>query len=270
VTWVAEPFSALGWADCVSCGQARALVIEAWADQARCGECLRAEGECVDRASVEIAPPGLDEQREQVRWNEPVSTVVPELIHPTPGHTSRQPLPPGLMLPASVLKLAEHAREAGWAHVQVTYSRGHGVHGSTGKPTAERHVIAVHVGDHMLSARSAVAVYESPVRSESWSWSSMWVWGPDLMFFPVPLLEEMRYFLSAGGQVPERWITDIRARVLKAEADKKALVERDRKIRTGFAEGRTVLELAGMFALTVETVQAITQKKTRTVKEGNS
>lgn len=94
------------------------------------------------------------------------------VAHPAPSVTSRDPMPDRWVYPDPVLNLAQTAREAGWT-VRLTYARGHGVHATTMRPTAEKHSVAV----RMTCPRgSAVAVYVTPVARRAWSWESLWAW----------------------------------------------------------------------------------------------
>lgn len=112
----------------------------------------------------------------------------PDDDHPEPEYHgswfyaigSAMPLP--FELPDSVLKLAQGAISLGW-EVKLRYSRGCGAHGTTGKPTALSHFLAVAIGRREGTQREAVAVYVKPVKGGTWSWKTVYVWGPDLAPF---------------------------------------------------------------------------------------
>lgn len=82
--------------------------------------------------------------------------------HPEPAVSSREGRE--AQYPSAVLKLAERAREAGW-EVRQQYARGRGVHGSTGRPLAEKESYALVLHSHPMTAQTGYAVY----RSESWA-----------------------------------------------------------------------------------------------------
>jgi hypothetical protein len=65
--------------------------------------------------------------------------------------------------PSAVLKLAERAREAGW-EVRQQYAKGRTMHGSTGRPLAEKESYALVFHSHPMTDFSAYAVY----RGGSW------------------------------------------------------------------------------------------------------
>lgn len=81
--------------------------------------------------------------------------------------------------PHPVLALAEFARGQGW-QVRVQYSRGHFPHGTTGKPSVLKDLVAVRFGGHGHTPRQAYAVYSRNASGGAWTWSSVMVWGPDL------------------------------------------------------------------------------------------
>lgn len=119
-------------------------------------------------------------------------------VHPAPERTSRQRWPDDFPAPGPVLKLAEQARGWGWK-VIMTYSRGHGQHGTTGKPTALVHLIALKFGLHPRTDDQAYAIYRKPVKGGSWGWSSVYASGPKLP--PVALsFTDLREWLDRDGQ----------------------------------------------------------------------
>lgn len=140
----------------------------------------------------------------------------------------------GLPLSEPVLRLAEVAREGSW-EVRVSYARGNGVHGSTGRPTAVRESVAVAFGRHPLTDAQAVAVYSRPESKGTWSWGSVWLRGPALGHFGLCSLAELKEWLAAGGQVPEDWYADVRARVAGVVDAKAARDARLKEIKADFA-----------------------------------
>lgn len=141
-----------------------------------------------------------------------------EQAHPAPevrGHWGNE----APALPASVLGLAELAREASW-EVRTQYALGTGQHSRTGKPTSRRESIAVSFGLHPLSDCQAVAVY---VRSGkgSWGWESIWIWGPSRPHFRAHLLADLLEWLEVGGQVDAMWWPQVEALAMHREREAK-------------------------------------------------
>lgn len=156
---------------CVRCG-AKALCASESAEKALCTDChgqsvvLPAAGRSAGYTPV-------------VRFGVTPHVAAPEerVLYPKPVVTSVQAPPPDMLVPASVIALHGLAAEYGWQWA-LTYSRGWMPHGSTGRPTAERHLLAVRIGGHPLNDRQAYAVYSKPVSGGTWAWSSVWCWGP--------------------------------------------------------------------------------------------
>jgi hypothetical protein len=99
--------------------------------------------------------------------------------HPEPAVSSREGREG--VYPSAVLKLAERAREAGW-EVRQQYARGRGVHGSTGRPLAEKESWALVFHSHSMTALTGYAVYRGG------SWDSC-VAGGRLVKGVTPLIE---------------------------------------------------------------------------------
>lgn len=85
----------------------------------------------------------------------------------------------GIEIPDPVHLLCRTAQASGW-EVRIRYSRGNGQHATTGKPTALSHLLAVAVGRREGTGRQGVAVYVRPVSGGTWTWKTVYVWGPDL------------------------------------------------------------------------------------------
>lgn len=72
-------------------------------------------------------------------------------------------------------KALRRAAEGAGARVQVTYARGWGTHGTTGRPTSLVHSIAVRCWGP--AGRRLVAVWTRPVRDGSkWTCDLRWTW----------------------------------------------------------------------------------------------
>lgn len=109
----------------------------------------------------------------------PVLTAEP---FPAPVHSSRTSEAVDAWTrgaPASVLKLAEFAREHSW-EVRTQYSRGCMPHATTGRPGALKDLIGLRFGAHPMTERQAYAVYSRNASGGTWTWSSVMIWGPDL------------------------------------------------------------------------------------------
>lgn len=139
--------------------------------------------------------------------------------HPQPQWTSRHPWPSDVAVPSAVQKLAEKAREWGW-DVRLGYARGYGVKKYRGEWQLEEN-ISVNFGRHPLTQREAVAVYRTIAGRGSWSWVSVWVWGPDLPAFGAAGMTELQEWLEVGGQVSTSWYGSISARRAAAEVQRK-------------------------------------------------
>jgi hypothetical protein len=142
------------------------------------------------------------------------------------------------LCPEPVLKLAELAREAGW-EVRFSYARGNGVHGATGRPTAVRHNIAVSFGRHPMTDAQAVATYvKAAAGSGTWSWESVWLWGPALPHFGLCGLAELKHWLTQ--ETPEQWYAEVRWRVAEMDAAGVEQAEARKQLKAMKAEGMSV------------------------------
>lgn len=149
------------------------------------------------------------------------------VTHPAPRRTSREPWPAALAAPEPVLKLAERAREWGW-DVATQYAQGHGTHSATGRPTALAHSIGVLFSQHPLTKRQAYAVYRRPVSGSSgWTWSSVWLYGPDLPPFGQCSAMELREWLERCYlESPENMAAW--CRVIRERRERQALEQKQR------------------------------------------
>jgi hypothetical protein len=137
--------------------------------------------------------------------------------HPAPGVIGQWDRAEALTfpLPDAVLKLAQFAKEHGWEH-RARYARGHGIHATTGRATAERHSIAIAFAAPQITQRQAVAVHQKPVNGGSWTWGSVWVMGPDIAPFGAFGLTELKAFLASPempADVLKTWCADIRTKL---------------------------------------------------------
>jgi hypothetical protein len=126
----------------------------------------------------------------------------------------------GVIAPLPVLKLAEFSRENSW-EAEMRYCRGNGVHAGHGRAMGLRHSIALRFHDHPVTARTAIAVYESPVTKIAWTWASVWVMGPDLPPCGALSLAELKEFLAEPGR-PSGWFESIKKAAWERSQEAKA------------------------------------------------
>jgi hypothetical protein len=157
---------------------------------------------------------------------------------PAPQLTSREISDIGHDL-APVAHLAALAQEYGWG-VKIQSSRGNMPHGTTGKPTALRNLIGVRFGGHVDTPRQAYAVYSKPVAGGTWTWSSVYIWGPDLPPYGGCGITELREFITFARTEDyslAAWVADIKAfRVVQEEHRKIAAKIRAAKGNTRASE----------------------------------
>lgn len=190
-------------APCSVCADplARVQVHPRWVRAARCGRCIQ-EGHPAP------LPPLPDDREPAITWErlqEPFAIeATPEGIekHPQPVVTSLDPIPEGVEAPGVVRGLQARAEGLGWS-TNVTYARGNGVHGSTGRPTKLVDSWAVRC---WRGRRRAVAVYSGG------SWGDMW--GIAHMFHARTLAQFETYL--AG--VDDAWVRAMRAENAMFEA----------------------------------------------------
>ena len=202
----------------VCCEGAEALAVPEKAEVAGCGPCLAARA---GAGGVYEGKPGP-----VVRFGTYGVELPPEVreAYPVPELTSRQVVA-RVTWPAPVLALAEFAREASW-EVRTAASRGCMPHGTTGRPGALKHLISLRFGGHPMTDRQAYAVYSKSVAGVgTWTWGSVWIWGPDLPPFGMCGQGELKeYLLRMAMQMPADvadWVDVIRDRVLAAEVARK-------------------------------------------------
>lgn len=221
---------------CVGCG-GETLAVPEWVTRARCGPCLSAEV----RAGAGVNGVGTP-QPVVARWESEADTsggaefwhkdlktskwfrvLPPTEKHPEPEVRGVWGTEMPELAPEPVLKLAELAREGSW-EVRAVYAKGNGMHGSTGRPTALRHVIALSFSGHPVAGVQAAATYVKPAKGGAWSWESVWVWGSALPHFGLCSLAELKGLLSSGeldtGAVRERVRVEEEAKAEQAAARK--------------------------------------------------
>lgn len=201
---------------CTVCGDRHTLAVPSHAAVAMCSDCrIAATGYGAPDGSVPYGP----------IVGYPRGTYVPAVVerlpHPAPVTTSRQQRPEGVVEPGPVQKLATRARESGW-QVLVQYADGHGIHGTTGRPTARVQSFAVRM--QHASGRRAVAVYRS---GSTWTWSSVWIFG-DRAPFGHAGVTELEEYLQRGGAVEEQWFAAVVEKREAAEERKKVKAACDR------------------------------------------
>lgn len=209
------PGSYLRWYRCTVCDNADTLAIPEYGPTAQCGGCRMVGVGMTDTASRGGYTPAVGYPRGQ--YVESVSAVVP---HPAPVVTSRDAMPDGVVQPGPVRKLAQQAREAGW-QVLVQYADGHGIHGTTGRPTARRQSFAVRM---QCDGKRAVAVYKI---GSTAVWDGIWIFG-DRAPFGHAGVTELEQYLAAGGAVSPEWFAEIVQRRDTAEERKKLKAACDR------------------------------------------
>jgi len=202
----------------------------------------------------------------RIDWEQAGGGAVEVQRHPEPEVRGAWGVEMPEMAPDPVLKLAEVARGAGW-EVRVSYARGAGVHGATGRPTAVRHSIAVTFGRHPMTDAQAVATYVRPAAgSGTWTWESVWLWGPELKHFGLCSLAELKEWLVAGGEID---YAAVRARVRAAEDVRAARAELVKLIKKDFAAGIEAKEIAKRKGMTEEDVLKIVKPKRAKKDHGN-
>lgn len=208
-------------ARCVNCG-GLSLAVEAHVRDARCGTCTRdrtgAIGTYSGPYTVPVGYPlGADLRPEPKRESYPDPRYAGPWIRVSgiPGWRDMN-LPEW---PKPCADLIAFARVHGWTDVRVRYTRGDPAHSTTGKPTALSHLIAVRFGGN--GPNSAVAVYVKAVTGGTWTWKSVWVWGPELLPFGESGVTELKEWLSKDGKVWPDWYAEIVRRKVDADVRKK-------------------------------------------------
>lgn len=168
--------------------------------------------------------------------------------YPAPERTSRDGAPADI--PSAVGKLAQFAREASW-EVRVQESVGNVPHGSTGRPTGLKRLIALRFGAHPMTDRQAYVVYETTVNKVAWKPRSIMIWGPDLNPYAHCGMNELRTYLRDLTWHDTRQINAWVAAIEKARREVEAFQKRrtaaraqirkvadDGRFRAGQAETR--------------------------------
>jgi len=159
--------------------------------------------------------------------------------YPAPVRTSRDPGP--VDLPSAVQKLAQSASKAGW-QVIAQRSTGNVPHGSTGRPTGLKELVALRFGGNLHTARQAYVVYESPAGRSAWKPRSIMIWGPDLTPYAHCSIENLRTFLAEKYMLTEPylmdWVFDLERARLRSEAVQKRRMTVRRQIVKIADEGR--------------------------------
>jgi len=161
----------------------------------------------------------MEEIADHLRAQREALEVAARPQYPAPEHTSRDPWPLDFVAPKATVSLRLLAERAGW-NVAMTYARGCPPHGTTGRPTALRHSVAVRLV-HPETRRAGYAVYVSPVASVSWTWDTVALWGADATLFPHASVTDAKEWIMARGEVDARWFSAIRRRV-QAKTEHKA------------------------------------------------
>lgn len=177
-------------------------------------------GECRPQPAVERTPhyhPGG-------WWSCGPADEEPEEKSPPPVVAAQGAMPDGGGWPGPVSSLGAYAAAQGWS-TKITYSRGYGLKRYRGA-WQEEELIAVRFGGHPDTGRQAYAVYRTIAGRASWTWRSVWVWGPDLPPFGQGGATDLREFLKLGPQWDvdslSLWRNQVEAHVLDLEWEKAA------------------------------------------------
>lgn len=186
-----------------SCG---ATALSAPGQEFRCGMCRRADADAgTGRAS--LADRGLFRALGQGHPPAPPAEREP---FPAPEVTSRDAWG-GEGAPSAFRKLAQRARNAGWA-VREQRSTGCFPNAATGRPGGMKDVFALVL--HKGTA-NAYAVYAGD------AWTSVMLWGAEQTWFPLGSVTDLGEYLLADGRMPESWYEAIRRRDVDAEMRRK-------------------------------------------------
>lgn len=158
---------------------------------------------------------------------------------PAPALPSRQSRALTFPTPSAVLALAEYAREQSW-EVRTQYSQGHVPHGTTGKPSALKDMIALRFGRHPMTDRQAYAVYSRNASGGTWTWTSVMIWGPDLPPYGGCGITEIKAYLTLCADTDSvamgMWVRDLKEIRRNAEVLRKARAKAAPK-KSGTKEG---------------------------------
>lgn len=223
---------------CTTCDSgADVAVASAWVKRARCGPCIAASRPYVgDLIEVPQPPPFVPQQRAE-------SEVELAAEHPDPEHTSRDPWPADVELPAGAARLKRDAEAAGWA-VGQTYSRGWSVHGVTGKPCAYGARIALRML-HPETGNRCIVIYKDGTAE------STFILGPNLPPYVGCNLTEAKEFVALAGRVLPSWLDAVKWR------NRTATIKG--KVWTAHHAGERLSVIAAKYDITKEQVIKIIQ-----------
>lgn len=141
---------------------------------------------------------------------------------PMPIVSSRSAQALTFPMPASVMKLAQLAREHSW-EVITQYSQGRMPHTITGKPGALKDAIGVRFGQHPMTDRRAWAVYSRTASGGVWVWSSVCIYGPRLSPYMGCNVTELQAYLMMPDSSDEAILTYVEdLKYIKANAEELA------------------------------------------------
>lgn len=167
------------------------------------------------------------------------SPAPPLAEYPAPAYTSRDSQ--AVELPSAAAKLAQVAREASW-EVRAQSSMGSIPHARTGRPTAEKKLIALRFGAHPMTERRAYVIYESPASRSAWKPRSIMIWGPDLTPYAHCGMVELRAYLAekclSEASELRTWVRRLERERRAAEAFQKRRATVRSQIRKVADEGR--------------------------------
>lgn len=157
---------------CVTCG-ADALCVPERARVALCGTC-RAAPAAPELLGLYVPAVGYP-----TGTNRNPNPQVEVEGFPQAAVSSRSGIAPPMGVHRAVLELRGLAIADGW-RVVTQYARGFKQHAKTGRPLGEWHSIALRFGLRPGRTDMAYALYMTPVSKISWTWESVWTWGPEL------------------------------------------------------------------------------------------
>jgi len=181
---------------CVGCG-ADALCASAMRSKAKCTGCWGGSAPDPSLAGKYWHPGG---------WSTRGPADSPSLEKPPPPVVPAREMPfSGMDMPGPVAALDRFARTFGWS-TKIMYSRGYAAR-YRGE-WQEEEIITVRFGAHPRSARQALAVYRTIAGKGTWTWRSVWLWGPALPPFGLVGVTGLKLFLArpaASDAVVTRW-----------------------------------------------------------------
>lgn len=207
---------------CSACRKVSVAAVREHAHDAMCLECSMAKHGAVDlwnlTGHARFAAPGSD--------TEAYGRIGAGVRPPEPAEErSPPPIVAGKVLPyfgmpevpGAVTSLAEAARGWGWS-TKIMHSRGFGPKKWRGA-WQEEELFSVRFGAHSGTPRQAYAVYRTIAGRASWTWRSVWVWGPDLSPFGMFGITELRDYLREGPRRSDAEVLALCARVRTAKLE---------------------------------------------------